>query len=75
MTNWTRRETLGMMGAALLAEVSSVNASIFFGPEAPESPRRIEHDPEARRKQLYDLMGDLPDRERPIQVRKLDETE
>ncbi|MCB9783516.1 MAG: acetylxylan esterase [Candidatus Omnitrophica bacterium] len=63
------------MGAALLAEVSSVNASIFFGPEAPESPRRIEYDPEARRKQLHDLMGDLPDRERPIQVRKLDETE
>jgi len=75
MTNWTRREALGMMGATFIAEVNSVNASIFFGPEAPDSPRRIENDPEARRKQLYDLLGDLPDRQRPIQVRQVDEAE
>ena len=75
MTNWTRRETLGMMGVAFLSEVSVVNASIFFGPDAPESPGRIRNDFEARREELYDLLGDLPDRQRPIQVRKIDEGE
>lgn len=74
MSEWTRRETLGILGAALGLEATSVDASIFFGPEAPDSPGRIENDPDSRRSELYRLLGDLPDRDAPIQARLLEET-
>jgi len=47
----------------------------FLGPEAPPSPGRIHKDLRGRRAQLYRLLGELPDRQRPIQARKVSEEE
>ncbi|MCX5759624.1 MAG: acetylxylan esterase [Candidatus Hydrogenedentes bacterium] len=50
-------------------------AELILGPDAPASPGRSYRDANERRELLYRLLGDLPDRERPISVRKVSEEE
>jgi len=70
---FTRREALTVLSAATCA--GAANAHPLLGPEAPPSPGRNHRDPGARRNQLYGLLGDLPDRCRPISAEKRSETE
>ena len=42
----------------------------FLGPNAPSSPGRTQRDKATRRKQLYALMGDLPERQSTPTARK-----
>ena len=51
--------------------------ALLGGPElpAPPSPGRAHLDAAGRRRILYGLLGDLPDRERPIGTRKRKEEE
>jgi len=70
----TRRDALVMLGSAGVPEAAAGSVS-FLGPLARRSPGRHELDQEARRNLLYDLLGDLPDRQRAITARLVDESE
>jgi pimeloyl-ACP methyl ester carboxylesterase len=61
----------GMGGAALAATASPAWSQL----PVPPATGRIHRDGPARRAELYALMGDLPDRERPIKAEKRDERE
>ena len=50
-------------------------AESILGPDAPASPGCSYRDSNERRELLYRLLGDLPDRERPISARKVSEEE
>jgi hypothetical protein len=76
MTKVPRRSFLkatavGGGGLALPALPSSSFAQL----PVPPATGRIHRDGPARRAELYALMGDLPDRERPIKAEKRDERE
>lgn len=47
----------------------------FLGPGVPTPKVRSHLDVERRRELLYELLGDLPDRSRPLQCTKVDEEE
>ena len=47
----------------------------FFGPEAAASPGRMHDDFHERRRELYELLGDLPERHRPMVARTLSSEE
>ncbi|MBI4557458.1 MAG: acetylxylan esterase [Candidatus Hydrogenedentes bacterium] len=49
--------------------------SLLLGAEDVEPAPTLDRNPAARRQKLYELLGDLPDRERPIGTRKVEETE
>jgi len=69
----TRREALSQIGALTCVGVQPPDA--FWGPDSPASPGRAAGDARLRRNHLYQLMGDLPDRHRPISARVLGEVE
>lgn len=71
--NITRREVLSWIGVTGMANMAQ--GDDLIGPGAPASPQRACRDAGQRRKQLYDLLGDLPDRYRPIGALKVDERE
>jgi hypothetical protein len=69
----TRREALSALGAIGMGGV--VSGQDFLGAEAPRSPGRLGRDSDSRRAQLYELLGDLPERKRPLSARKVSEEE
>ena len=69
----TRRELMGLMGAATMGVTA--DGAAFFGEGAEPSPVRQTFDTADRRAQLYGLLGDLPDRQRPITSRVVKEDE
>jgi dienelactone hydrolase len=69
----TRREMLGLVGAVTMG--AGADPPPMWKEGVKPSPGRIVHDAGARRQQLYDLLGDLPGRHRPIQARLLGEEE
>jgi acetyl esterase/lipase len=66
-----RRDILTLAGLASLAPINALEAQAQEG--APMN--RATHAPEARRRELYSLLGDLPDRKRPIRGKKRAEEE
>ena len=67
--DFSRREMLGLMGT--LGVTGEALGEAFVGPEAPPSPRRlVDEATQARRDELYALMGELPDRNRPISAKR-----
>lgn len=60
----TRRELLSLMGAMTVG--AGAQAQPMWGESVGTPPGRITNDPDARRNELYALLGDLPDRQRPI---------
>ncbi len=69
----TRREALAFLGTLTCGGL--VNGDTFFGPQAPPPRGRAYRDVKERRNQLYELLGDLPDRHRPISARTLSQEE
>ena len=67
----TRREALSLLGALTCGGL--VNGADFFRPKMPSG--RTYGDVAKRRNELYELLGDLPDRQRPISARTLSEEE
>ncbi|MBI2421642.1 MAG: acetylxylan esterase [Candidatus Hydrogenedentes bacterium] len=47
----------------------------FLGPDAPESSVRADRNEAQQRELLYGLLGDLPDRQRPVSARLIETTE
>jgi dienelactone hydrolase len=74
MHDTTRRRFLGGSGAALAATLGGGRLAAS-GPPASLPPVRSHRDRSARRALLYELLGDLPDRQRPITARKRDEAQ
>lgn len=66
----TRREALMAFGAIAGGGVMDVN--IMFDARQPD---HVEDSVVARRQELYGLLGDLPDRQRPITARTISEEE
>jgi len=64
----SRRDVLNLAGLASLAPVSPMTRR--QQPPSPAAPT-----PAARRRELYALLGDLPDRKRPISGKKRNEQE
>src|SRR6185503_2729723 len=64
----SRRNVLNLAGLASLASVSPMTRR--QQPSSPAAPT-----PAARRRELYALLGDLPDRKRPISGKKRNEQE
>ena len=71
----SRRQLLLGSAAAFVASTGRMDGQEFLGSTAPEPPGMNHRDITVRRKLLYDLLGDLPDRQRALSARKLDETE
>lgn len=69
----TRREALTVIGAITCG--AAVRAEPFLGPDAPAPPGRAQRDVREQRKRLYELLGDLPDRGRPIRARTVSQEE
>lgn len=69
----TRRELLSLMSAMTMG--AAADTTPMWGDAAAPPPGRIENDPNVRREELYALLGDLPDRHRPIAARVLGEEE
>lgn len=67
----TRRELLAALGAVGGGTVMRTRP--FLGPDSPAAPALGSGDVEERRRLLYSLLGDLPDRDRPISVRAISE--
>ena len=64
----TRRKALALLGAITIG--GTMHADPFLGPDAPVPTGRTYRDVRARRALLYELLGDLPDRHRPISASK-----
>ena len=64
----TRREAISMMGMMATGALTPP-AGPFLGPEIPVSAPRLHDDDTAQRERLYQLLGDLPDRDRPVSGR------
>jgi len=71
---WTRREALSAMGAMAGGALIMRNEP-FMGPGAPAMAPRMHEDARARREELYGVLGDLPDRARPVGGRVVDTQE
>lgn len=69
----SRREALSVLGAVTCAGTAPPAA--FLGPEGPDVTGRTYRDVRERRNLLYQLLGELPDRHRPIAVEKVSEDE
>ncbi|HAK94923.1 MAG TPA: hydrolase [Planctomycetes bacterium] len=69
----TRREALSLLGA--LTWGGTVDAKGLLGADGPPAVGRSHRDAGERRKQLYALLGELPDRARPISARTLAQDE
>lgn len=67
----TRREALYAFGA--MAGGGALDVDALFKPTDPVEP--VGESPAQRREELYRLMGDLPDRSRPIAARTVSEEE
>lgn len=65
-----RREFLRFSG---LGGLGAFLAASTPGLSAPASPGRAHRDAEGRRRILYELLGDLPDRQRPVTGKKREE--
>jgi dienelactone hydrolase len=76
----SRRRLLSWLAAAGLGglvhgDSGNVRRKGFFGARAPASPGLAYRDAAGRRKLLYELLGDLPDRQRPLGARLVKEEE
>ncbi len=71
MPSLTRRETLALLGSLTVG--GAVNGNDDAKPNAPRPPEHDAVSVDARRIELYRLLGDLPERDRPITSRKLGE--
>ena len=69
MSQLPRRSFLKASTGLALVAGSTARAEL----PVPPALGRTHHDPPARRRVLYDLLGDLPDRQRPISAHKRDE--
>jgi len=67
-TQLSRRDVLHLTGLASLASASPMTPRQKTSPTAKASP-------DVRRRELYELLGDLPDRKRPISGKKRNEEE
>lgn len=66
-TQFSRRDVLNLTSLATLASLSPMNR--------PQASNRSTATPESRRRELYGLLGELPDRKRPISGKKRHEEE
>ncbi len=71
MREISRREALAILGIS--AGTTQAQGQDFLGINAPPPPRRSHLDSGGRRELLYELLGDLPDRERPVRARLIGE--
>jgi pimeloyl-ACP methyl ester carboxylesterase len=69
--SFLKASAAGVGGLTLSAASSPVSAELPI----PPATGRLYRDAAARRAELYALMGDLPDRQRPIRAEKRDERE
>lgn len=67
----TRRSLFGLLATGMLG--ASAVSKPFFEVSSPDNMRYTPESAAALRKELYDLMGVLPDRDRPVGVRKIAE--
>lgn len=74
MHDTTRRRFLQGSGAALGAALAGGRPAVAE-PPPPLAPVRSHQDAAGRRALLYELLGDLPDRQRPVSARKRGEAE
>ena len=71
---WTRREALSILGSAASGALA-MRTEALIGPDAPATPGRKYRDANEQRDLLYRLMGDVPDRGRPVSARLIDTQE
>jgi hypothetical protein len=70
----SRRQSLAALSAFSLGGLVNADEPLL-GPGAPAPSGRAHRDVRRRRELLYELLGDLPDRRRPIGVKKRSEAE
>lgn len=69
----SRRQVLTSLGA--MAWAGAADGRPLLGEGAIASPGRMHRDQDARRQELYDLLGELPDRARPVSAKTVSVTE
>jgi Acetyl xylan esterase (AXE1) len=73
--HFDRRDVLTLVGLASLAPVSALGSTALGSQERRTMTTATPQSADARRRELYALMGDLPDRRRPIGGKKRSEEE
>jgi hypothetical protein len=69
-----RRDVLALAGLGSLSTLMTPRDASGQAPASPPEPRGTAGTPASRRAELYGLLGDLPDRHRPVKAAKRTET-